>query len=81
MDPNDTGQMNFYNFVELFGIMSRATLQDRLKLLFILHIKELTAGKQSSVQKSLENSSNTIESSKYDCMYSIIVSMHTRTCM
>ena len=65
MDPNGTGQMNFYNFVELFGIMSRATLQDRLKLLFILHVKELTAHKQFSMQESLENSSNTIESSEY----------------
>ncbi len=49
--------------------MSRATLQDRLKLLFILHIKELTARKQSSLPESLENSANTIESSEWTIAY------------
>lgn len=42
VDTTATGQMNFNSFCQLFGIMSRSTLQERLKLLFILHLKELT---------------------------------------
>ncbi len=42
MNPSGSGQMNFYSFCQLFGVMSRATLQERLKLLYILHVKELT---------------------------------------
>ena len=34
--------MNFLAFCQLFGVMSRSRLQDRLKLLYILHVKKLT---------------------------------------
>lgn len=34
--------MNFLAFCQLFGVMSRSRLQERLKLLYILHVKELT---------------------------------------
>ncbi len=44
--------------------MSRATLQERLKLLCILHIKELTTRKKTMMQESLENSSTAKESGK-----------------
>jgi len=54
VDPDSTGQMNFRSFVELFDIMSKATLQERLKLLFILHIKELTHRPVVSVEDSLD---------------------------
>ena len=33
--------MNFHSFVLLFGLMSKATLQERLKLLYILHLSRL----------------------------------------
>lgn len=38
MDTNKSQQMNFHSFVLLFGLMSKATLQERLKLLYILHL-------------------------------------------
>lgn len=64
VDPCGSGQMNFNSFVQLFGIMSKATLQERLKLLFILHIKELTQTHQgdSQAKSSLENSGVNLES-------------------
>ena len=34
--------MNFLAFCQLFGVMSRSRLQERLKLLYILHAKKLT---------------------------------------
>jgi len=34
--------MNFLAFCQLFGVMSRSRLQERLKLLYVLHVKELT---------------------------------------
>ena len=34
--------MNFLAFCQLFGVMSRSRLQERLKLLYILHVKKLT---------------------------------------
>ena len=64
VDKCGSGQMNFRSFVQLFGVMSRTTLQERLKLVFTLHIKELTRSRGPSVEGkgSLENSSNVIES-------------------
>ena len=41
MDLNGSHQMNFHSFVLLFGLMSKATLQERLKLLYILHLTQL----------------------------------------
>ena len=41
MDTNESQQMNFHSFVLLFGLMSKATLQERLKLLYILHLTRL----------------------------------------
>jgi hypothetical protein len=40
--------MNFHNFCQLFGIMSRSTLQERLKLLYILHLNELSDCEEGS---------------------------------
>ena len=42
MDRSGSGQMNFLAFCQLFGVMSRSRLQERLKLLYILHAKKLT---------------------------------------
>ena len=42
MDRSGSGQMNFLAFCQLFGVMSRSRLQERLKLLYILHVKKLT---------------------------------------
>ena len=41
MDTNESQQMNFHSFVLLFGLMSKATLQERLKLLYVLHLTQL----------------------------------------
>lgn len=48
VDTTNTGQMSFYDFCGLFGIMSRSTLQERLKLLYILHLKELSGCEDGS---------------------------------
>ena len=46
VDITGTGQMSFNSFCQLFGIMSRSTLQERLKLLFILHMDQLEEGSE-----------------------------------
>lgn len=62
MDFNGSQQMNFHSFVQLFGLMSKATLQERLKLLYILHQSQLL--NQSNTDASnLEDSS--CDSSKF----------------
>ena len=38
IDLEDTGLINFHGFCQLFSVMSRSTLQDRLRLLYSLHI-------------------------------------------
>lgn len=58
MDITGSHQMNFHSFVLLFGLMSKATLQERLKLLYILHRNQLLDSRSTS--KDLDNS----ESSK-----------------
>ena len=42
MDRCGSGKMNFNNFCQLLGVMSKATLQERLKLLYVLHLREMT---------------------------------------
>ena len=61
MDGCGSRQMNFRSFTQLFGIMSRTTLQERLKLLYTLHVEELTHNRETVEEGrgSLENSSNT----------------------
>ena len=61
MDECGSRQMNFRSFAQLFGIMSRTTLQERLKLLYTLHVEELTCNGETAEKGrgSLENSSNT----------------------
>ena len=48
MDITDSHQMNFHSFVLLFGLMSKATLQERLKLLYILHQDQLLNPRSTS---------------------------------
>ena len=38
IDLESTGLINFHGFCQLFSVMSRSTLQDRLRLLYSLHI-------------------------------------------
>ena len=52
--------MNFHSFVLLFGLMSKATLQERLKLLYILHLSHLLDNKGGHNQEG----SSEYESSK-----------------
>ena len=59
MDLTGSQQMNFHSFVLLFGLMSKATLQERLKLLYVLHLTRL----QNQGSADME-SSTTAESSK-----------------
>ena len=51
MDTTGTGQMNFSSFCQLFGLMSRSRLQERLKLLYTLHLSELSACEESVTAK------------------------------
>ena len=48
MDITDSHQMNFHSFVLLFGLMSKATLQERLKLIYILHRNQLLISDSTS---------------------------------
>ena len=50
MDITDSHQMNFHSFVLLFGLMSKTTLQERLKLLYILHRNQLLNSRSASKQ-------------------------------
>lgn len=69
MDMKDSHQMNFHSFVLLFGLMSKATLQERLKLLYILHLNRLL-NPNSTSECSLDASTG--ESSKDRSMASSV---------
>ncbi len=49
VDTTATGQMNFHSFCQILGIMSRSTLQERLKLLYILHLDDLSSADEGTV--------------------------------
>ena len=66
MDINDSRQMNFHSFVLLFGLMSKATLQERLKLLYILHLNQLLNPSSSSLDATTSESSKGLH--VYICM-------------
>ena len=66
MDLNGTQQMNFHSFVLLFGLMSKATLQERLKLIYVLHLTQLQNRGSSDME-----SSTTTESSKISPSHSV----------
>ena len=52
IDLEDTGLINFHGFCQLFSVMSRATLQDRLRLLYSLHIDHKRLKQQLRLTKS-----------------------------
>ena len=71
MDSSHSGQMNFYSFTQLLGVMSRATLQERLKVLFILHQRVFTRTKADThTAFSIDDDSGKFETGK---VYTYIV--------
>jgi len=56
IDLDDTGLINFHGFCQLFSVMSRSTLQDRLRLLYSLHIDH------NRLRRHLKLSNNSLSS-------------------
>ena len=90
VDLEETGLINFHGFCQLFSVMSRSTLQDRLRLLYSLHIdhqrlrRHLKLTKSSSSLKpyspvTSDSSATSVEQSRSNELGIIMTSSSTVT--